>query len=187
MGEGRVGEKGDGGGKGGEREEGKSRRGKARRMEEEGAEKGERMQGGEAPRGWGGSLWRCLDDDPCTAKARSGDTGRVQLQVGLSGRLVNAQFLQPPHPPAERHVGPEGGASAALSSLPPTTRGLKVSPLFSVVMTVASSGSPQPCLVLADSLKMYADSGASSVAVNCLTVAPTSTVVKVLGLLLARR
>ena len=60
---------------------------------EEGAEKGERMQGGEAPRGWGGSLWRCLDDDPCTAKARSGDTGRVQLQVGLSGRLVNAQFL----------------------------------------------------------------------------------------------
>lgn len=54
-------------------------------------------------------------------------------------------------------------------------------------MTVASSGSPQPCLVLADSRKTYADSGASSVAVNCLTVAPTSTVVKVLGLLLARR
>lgn len=65
--------------------------------------------------------------------------------------------------------------------------GLKILPLFSVVMTVASSGSPQPCLVLADNLKMYADSGASSVAVNCLTVAPTSTVVNVLGLLLARR
>lgn len=52
-------------------------------------------------------------------------------------------------------------------------------PLFSVVITVASRGSPQPCLVLADSLKMYADSGANSVAVNCRTVAPTSTVVKV--------
>lgn len=63
----------------------------------------------------------------------------------------------------------------------------RILPLFSVVMTVASSGSPQPCLVLADNLKMYADSGASSVAVNCLTVAPTSTVVNVLGLLLARR
>ena len=84
-------------------------------------------------------------------------------------------------------MGPEGGASAALSSRPPPTWGLKVSPLFSVVMTVASSGSPQPCLVLADSLKMYADSGASSVAVNCLTVAPTYSVVKGLGLLLARR
>lgn len=73
--------------------------------------------------------------------------------------------------------------------LPPPGRelGLPVLPLFSVVMTVASSGSPQPCRVLADSRKTYADSGASSVAVNCLTVAPTSTVVKVLGLLLARR
>lgn len=65
--------------------------------------------------------------------------------------------------------------------------GPRILPLFSVVMTVASRGSPQPCLVLADNLKMYADSGASSVAVNCLTVAPTSTVVKVLGRLLARR
>ena len=60
-------------------------------------------------------------------------------------------------------------------------------PRFSVVMTVASRGSPQPCLVVADSLKMYADSGASSGAVNCRTVAPTSTVVKVWGLPLARR
>lgn len=82
---------------------------------------------------------------------------------------------------------PRPGTRGLSPPLADTESGLWVSPLFSVVMTVASSGSPQPCLVLADSRKTYADSGASSVAVNCLTVAPTSTVVKVLGLLLARR
>lgn len=60
-------------------------------------------------------------------------------------------------------------------------------PLFSVVITVASRGSPQPCLVLAEVRKIYADSGLRSVAVNCRTVEPTSTVVNLLGLLFARR
>lgn len=64
---------------------------------------------------------------------------------------------------------------------------LQALPLFSVVITVASRGSPQPCRVLADVRKMYADSGVRSVAVNCLTVEPTSTVVNLLGLLLASR
>lgn len=90
-----------------------------------------------------------------------------------------------PRPPAAKFAAPVPAISPARRPCP--ARGLEASPLLSVVMTVASSGSPQPCLVLADSLKMYADSGASSVAVNCLTVAPTSTVVSVLGLLLARR
>lgn len=90
-----------------------------------------------------------------------------------------------PRPPAAKFAAPVPAIGPARRPCP--ARGLEASPLLSVVMTVASSGSPQPCLVLADSLKMYADSGASSVAVNCLTVAPTSTVVSVLGLLLARR
>lgn len=62
-----------------------------------------------------------------------------------------------------------------------------ISPLFSVVMTVASKGRPQPCRVLAEARKMYGDSGRRSVATNCLTVEPTSTVVNLLGLLVARR
>ena len=106
----------------------------------------------------------------------------VQLQEGLRRCLINSQFAQPPPTPY-----PCPGTPGLSPLLADTESGLWVSPLFSVVMTVASSGSPQPCLVLADSRKTYADSGASSVAVNCLTVAPTSTVVKVLGLLLARR
>ena len=40
---------------------------------------------------------------------------------------------------------------------------------------------------MAKSLKMHADSRASLAAVKCLTMVPTSTVVNVLGLLLARR
>lgn len=104
----------------------------------------------------------------------------VWLQEGLRTCLISSQLAQPP-------PTPRPGTRGLSPPLADTESGLWVSPLFSVVMTVASSGSPQPCLVLADSRKTYADSGASSVAVNCLTVAPTSTVVKVLGLLLARR
>lgn len=119
--------------------------------------------------------------------------GTCPLQVRLGGG-VNAQGPSPCCAGHEgltkascRQVHSSQPSPSVLPDWPHPDSGLKVSPLFSVVMTVASSGSPQPCLVLADSLKMYADSGASSVAVNCLTVAPTSTVVNVLGLLLARR